>query len=218
MVVDPDSTYYLDERNPRIGEFNRKTRKKLNQVGAPHDICSFNDLPRLPDTGRYKLIIFTTQFVMNPEREKILRNTVLKNGKTVVWFYAPGIVNAGKWDPENVKKLCGTEFETPGINKTGMDNWTSIYIHNPESLDSEAIRKFAEAAGVHCYTPHGFPVYANNKLLTVHCGEAAELTVSLPEKTVAVKELYRGETFADTNAFSVKTSGPDTLLFLLAEA
>ncbi len=52
-------------------------------------------------------------------------------------FYAPGIVNNNKWDSDNVKKLCGTEFETTGINRIDMDDWTSVYIYNPENLTSE---------------------------------------------------------------------------------
>ena len=215
MVVDPESTYFLNEQEYCTKEFNQQTRKKLNRIGAPHDICSFNDLPVMDNLDQYKLIIFTTSFAIDDRKQKILDEYVFNKQRMVVWFYAPGIVKDGKWEPEQVKALCGTDYEASGINIIERDDWNSVYVHDPATLKVEDMRRLAELAGLHLYSSIGHPVYANEKLLTVHTPIAEQLQIKLPREFGKVTELFSGKIWENISCMELNTNGPDTLLFLL---
>ncbi|OGV34106.1 MAG: hypothetical protein A2020_09475 [Lentisphaerae bacterium GWF2_45_14] len=218
LIVDPESSYYFNQSNPLTSEFIPRLRNTLNRLGTPFDVYSFNDIPSIADFNRYKCVIFNTPFEITDEKEKILRDFVLKNNRTVVWLYAPGISDGKRWMPERVKELCGTAFGTPGISSVSMDGWKSVYVLNPAELTPAALKQLAEKAGVNIYCEQEIPVYANNHLLAIHTATGGDIKVTLPSKYAQVKELYSGKIVAEnSDNFIFHFETPDTSLFELTK-
>lgn len=66
--------------------------KEINMLGAPYDIYMMNDLSNPRIKKDYKLYVFLNPFFMNAE-ERLEVNKLKKDGKTLLWFYAPGYVD-----------------------------------------------------------------------------------------------------------------------------
>jgi hypothetical protein len=214
MVQDPKNMYLLNDMDARCGTFHKSTLNALSTLGAPYTVCSFHDMEEL-DMKRFKLVIFCHPFELTERHNKRLKRLVLNNDRHVLWLYGPGIVNNGKYDPANVEKVCGSAFKAPGINTVNMDNWTSVYVHNPDTLSPENLRQIADSAGCHIYCNRPRPVFANNRLLAVHTGQAETLTINLPAKCAEITELFSGRKYQNTASLEVTASGPDTFLFAL---
>jgi hypothetical protein len=212
FIVDPDNMYYVNDSRMDCGKFDIPIRKFLNHIGAPHTFCSFNDLKKL-DISRYKLLVMCHPFELNDEKMEVLNKRVMNSGRTILWIYGPGIINQGKWDPENVKRICGTAYRTPGINSVKIQNWNSVYVHNTDSLNAELMRNIAEKAGCHIYCDKLRPVYANNRLIAVHTGAAEKLTLTFKEIPRKITELYTEMKFAKSKSITVESKGPETFLF-----
>ena len=72
MIVDPESTYYLNQDHPDIPEMNRGIRNKMNLIGAPFEVYSFNDIPKIKNFKQYRLVVFTSLFNMTLAKKKVL--------------------------------------------------------------------------------------------------------------------------------------------------
>lgn len=212
IVQDPDNIYYVNDLRPDAEKFNRQIRVHLNRVGAPHVICSFNDLDKM-DLNRFKLIVMCYPFELTAVKTEILEKYVYNSNHTVLWLYGPGIIKDGKWNPKNVKKVCGTTFKTPGINTVNMGEWQSVYVADPDDLNAENMHEIAKDAGVHIYSSKRRPVFANNRLLAVHTGEAETLTLTFAKKCRKIVELYTEKVYANTQSIELTTDGPKTFLF-----
>ncbi len=218
MIVDPDSSYYL---NPDWAEYKycySALRNNLNRVAAPFDIFSFNDIPNIPDFSRYKLLVFANPFVISPEKEDLLKKFVFKDMRTVVWLFAPGIIDGMRYCPERVKDICGMDFTCPDIASVQKENWTSIYVPVPSALTTLVLKKVAAEAGVNIYCDEALSVYGNSRLLSIHSAEGGNIMVRLPRKYKAVKELYSNiQIGCDISSFCFDFCKPDTRLFELLE-
>ncbi len=218
LIVDPAGCYYLNSQSPLTTELVPRLRNKLSRVGAPFEVYSFEDIPSIPDFERYKLVVFSTPFEITERKERILRERVLKDGRSALWLHAPGVSDGKSLDPARVEKLCGAKFGSPGIVKTKMEGWTSIYVHDPLELTPAKLKELAAEAGVNIYCDAETPVYANGKLLAVHVAKGGAMSIRLPKRCSKVVELYSGETVAeDAASFSFEFESPDTRLFELEE-
>jgi len=212
VVCDPENVYYLNEQTREIVNFTTKITQALNHTGVPFVCGSFNDLEKLrPD--QYKLFIFQHPFELNEKKMEILRKCVMKSGKTALWLYGPGIIKDRKWQPENVKKICGTTFKTSGINTVKMDAWNSVYVADSSDITPKIMKDIAKKANVHIWCDKQRPVYANKHFAAVHTGEAEKLTLLFPEKCELITELYTGEKYTKTDCVELETTGPSTFLF-----
>jgi len=94
VLLDDESFYYESLRNdidvPLIWQ---QRVQSLNRFGAPHDLYLLNDLlaGSLPD---YKLYILLNPFHLDDRRREALKRIVRRDGKTALWLYAAGYVNA----------------------------------------------------------------------------------------------------------------------------
>ena len=216
MVVDPHSARYLNDRHPAIPQIYQATRNKLNRLGAPFEVFSFNDLARA-DLEQYRLLVLPGVFVMTPEKLEVLKKHVFNNDRTVLFVYAPGICDGKSLDPERVKALTGAGFKTPGVSKVRQDGWKAVYVPGYEGLTPEVLRQAAVEANVTIVCQDPVPVYANERLLAIHTAEGGEKTITLPCDCRQVRELYSGQTIpVAQRRFSYKFKTPDTALFDLA--
>jgi hypothetical protein len=214
MVEDPDNMYLLNDMDSRCGTFHNKTKDALSTIGMPYTVCSFDDIEQL-DMERFKTVIFCHPFELTDKHNDVLKRLVLKDGRSVLWLYGPGIVNNGKWEPVNVKKVCGTDFKTEGVNSVNMTDWTSIYVHDPLTLTPEIIRTICVNAGCHLYCSKLRPVCANGRLVSVHTAIAETLEIKLLREFGKVTELFSGKIWKNTDCVELKSEGPDSFLLLL---
>lgn len=217
MVVDPQSAYYMKGQDDIEREFYQGLRKKLNRLGAPYRICSFNDLAFIEGLDKIKLMIFPGIFEMNEAKQKQI-SKLMSNDRVLLFCHAPGIINNGRWDEMNVKKTCGFNYKTSGLNIKKMDGWTSVYVYDPGDMTVADICDLAARAKVHFYCKAGVPVFANNRFVAVHIENANEdLTISFPEKHNKIIEIFNQKEYPAIDKVTVRSKKAETFLFLVAE-
>jgi len=216
MVVDAESTYYVNQLHENAPKINLGTRNKLNRLGAPYEVYSFNDIPRIKDFDRYKLVIFTSLFELTPEKRALLDEYVLKGGRSVLWLYAPGIVTDGVLDEQSCERLSGIRYGEEGVAKREMEGFTSYYIHNYDDLTPSVLKEIAKDAGVLINVGEELPVYAEGELLAIHTKDGGAIAVTVNEEVTAAEELFTGKRITvEHGRFVYDFSEPDTALFLL---
>jgi hypothetical protein len=216
VVKDPDNMYLLNDMDARCGTFHSKALKALSMSGTAYTVSSFNDLEHL-DLKPFKLVIFCHPFALTPRHQEVLNRLVLKDRRSVLWLYGPGIVNNGKWDPDNVETVCGTRFQTDGVSIREMDDWTSLYVHDPVTLTPEMMQSISASAGCHLYCSKLRPVCATDRLLSIHTAVAETLEVKLRGITGKITELFSGEVWHHTDQVRLTSTGPASFLFLLED-
>lgn len=81
--------------------------RELHRIGAPFDCYMMNDLAH-PDLRKdYKLYIFLNPFFMS-EVERRAVDSLKRDGKTLLWFYAPGYIDDERGlDPVHIGEVTG---------------------------------------------------------------------------------------------------------------
>ncbi|MBQ7642635.1 MAG: hypothetical protein IJS67_01915 [Clostridia bacterium] len=88
FIVDPESLYYANKCTNLNGELLTWERCELAMTGAPYDIYSLCDADKI-DYSQYKIVIFPTLFKYDGKTEKIINEKIKKDGRTVMFLYAP---------------------------------------------------------------------------------------------------------------------------------
>ena len=86
-------------------------RRTLAECGASYDIYSISDI-FLPKMQKYKLYIFVDQYDMPDEVKKHISENIKKQGKTVLWLYAPDFANKGNLSIDNISKTIGFKVKS----------------------------------------------------------------------------------------------------------
>ncbi len=215
LVVDPQSARLVNDRSPLAGQIYAATRKKLNRLGAPFEVFSFNDLSKA-DLSQYKMFVFPGLFEVTAEKAAVLTEHVFHRDRTVVFAYAPGISDGKTLDTARVQALTGTAFQTEGVSVAKHDAWTAVYVPSYKGLATEVLRRAAVDAGVTIYCDDAVPVYANQRLVAIHMAEGGSKTITLPGPCREVRELYTGQVVpVNDRQFSYPFATPDTALFEL---
>ena len=77
----------------------------MSKLGAPYDIYMLNDLNNESVRRKYKLYVFLNAFFLT-EADRRLIDSLKRDGKTLLFFYAPGYVDGGKGlDVEGVRAV-----------------------------------------------------------------------------------------------------------------
>ena len=232
IVADPDSAYgRIDPRMAANEELGRKQgahcpegfvpaygcgeefRNRINHIGVSYDVVSFNDLPHI-DLKPFRAVVLSEVWTISPEKEKVLRDHVLKDGRTIVWAYAPGVSDGRSVDAKRIHRWAGVDFKTPGVTTTAMGGWNAVYAYDHRILTPEKFREIFEAAGCHIWMDDHVPVMANGKLLAIHVKDGGRKAVRLPRKCAKVVDLIGGRTVAtDCTAFEDDFATPDTKVY-----
>lgn len=214
-LADPESTFYMNDSGPGPCNLCNVFRRKMGTLGFPIDCYSIPDIERL-DLSQYKVICLPASLVITPEKAAILRENVCRDGRTVVWCHAPGICDGKDIDSTRVALWAGVPMDTPGISRTDMGGWTAVYSPDWDDFTSGSIRQICLEAGVHSYVDETIPVFANERLLCIHCKDGGPKTITLQKKAREVVELISGEVVAKrTRKFVYDFGSPDTRLFEL---
>ena len=114
--MSPEVAIFVDA--PGLAWFSHKTcrpflqqllsyqRSELQRMGAPYDQYLLKDLHR-PDLPDYKVYVFLSPLYLTAKDRTRVREVACRDGKTVVWFYAPGLFGEGGRSVSNVTQLTG---------------------------------------------------------------------------------------------------------------
>jgi len=214
MIVDAESMLYVDGKAPIIREFMYNQRAGLYRMGAPFDVISMADVADR-DMTQYKLILFPNLFVVDEARRQVLDSKILRDGKTIVWVYAPGIIDGETYDPGHVEALTGHAYGAEELASKQMDGWTSIFAPKP-NLPAPVLHDLAQQAGVHVYSEAHEPLYANARFLAAHSLDGGDKTFRLPRKCARVTELFSGRVVTENaDTFTDHLDAPATVLYRL---
>ena len=201
VLADAHSMYYVNGRSRLADSLLRELQFSMFRAGAPWRCYSFADLPKL-DMSPYKVVILPNLFVVTPEKRKLLDEKLLRDGKTIVLPFAPGIITDGRYDPANIEILTGVKVDDVSLASQAQETickdhggWTSVFLRQPQ-MPAETLRGIFEKAGVHVYCDAGDPFYANDELIALHSGKGGQRTFHLPEPR-RVTELFGGRTVSD---------------------
>ena len=210
-LADPESALGINEEaDESTTEF---FRNRMAKMGLPFDAYCLDDVTRL-DLSQYKVIMLPTTVMIDADRAELLKKYICRDGRTIVWTYAPGLSDGRSLSIDRVKDWAGVPFKTDGISKAPMDGWTSVYAYDENLFTSEELKRICIEAGAHEYVEGTIPVFANEKLLCVHCKEGGVRTVKLPRRAAKVVELISGKEVAKrVKKFDYEFSSPDTRLF-----
>ena len=214
-LADPESINGMNDETLFPWSLCEPFRNALGKIGMPIDCYSLSDVTRL-DLSRYKVVALPATMTITKEKESLLKEYICKNGRTVIWCYAPGISDGKSLDINRVERWAGVPFGTGGVNSTNMGEWIAVYAKEPSLYTSEALKEICVKAGAHEYLKGLEPVFANERLISVHCKDGGLKTVYLNGKAKEVVDLFSGKTVArNAKKFMIEFNTPDTRLFLI---
>lgn len=100
------STYKFGATYQIYNSLYLEQRFNLGTMGAPYDIYRIADLcdGRVPD---YKVNIILSPYQITEEQRTAIDKQLKKNGKTLVWVFAPGLSDGNKNDVAHISDLTG---------------------------------------------------------------------------------------------------------------
>lgn len=96
LLVSEQSSWFMDVMSPANTVHARLLYRNLHKflrTGAGCDIMALEDLPQLVKTGKlddYRMVVFYNAFHLNGELRKVINEKVKSDGRTLLFFYAPG--------------------------------------------------------------------------------------------------------------------------------
>ena len=139
-----------------------------------------------------------------------------RDGRTVVWYFAPGISDGKTLDAGRVEKLTGCTFGGEEVAEREFPGWRSVYVprYEMETFDAAHMAVLLKRAGAHSYADCPAIVHANSRLLSVHLKDGGCRRISLPVRAVRVRELISGKVVAESaDSFKYEFKSPDTRIF-----
>ena len=111
LVADPDSV------SLQLIDFSSLA---LYYSGAVFDPVHLDDLYRV-DLAQYKCVIFANTFLLDEQDKKVIREKVARDGRHLVWLYAPGYSDGRTLDAGRVSEVTGMTLRSiPGSKKVAV--------------------------------------------------------------------------------------------------
>ncbi len=108
VVINPRSTMYVrDESKLYLTLNSQQMHLTYSRIGAPHDRILIDDLPKARDYDLY--IVQDCLYLTDTERQ-MLKDSLCRAGKTVLWLYAPGIIGDKGISVDAVSALTGMKL------------------------------------------------------------------------------------------------------------
>ena len=126
-----------------------------------------------------------------------MRDTLLKDGRSVLWVGAAGIDDGATLDVSRVRDVTGVEYGTDalelvdrvGFFGVGEGVWRSAAIADHSNVSAAALRLLARLGryGI-CWDDS--PVYATERLVAIHTKTGGAKKITLPREAVSVTERF----------------------------
>lgn len=94
-------------------------RRTLAECGAPYDLYSISDIFQ-KETGKYKLFIFVDPYDIPNAILDTIQSTCEKDGKTLLWLYAPNYAKDGKCDVHHIGDITGIHVDESDRSHGGI--------------------------------------------------------------------------------------------------
>lgn len=122
------SLYLRDTPLPLTGNLIEQQLFEIASCGAPFDLFQDEDIPLLAKSGRlgpYKLCIFLNLVAPEEPVREAIETYLKKDGRTLLWFYAPGYIRNDRRDAEAAGALTGIHFSAveSGIMPMLTETW-----------------------------------------------------------------------------------------------
>ncbi len=133
ILVHVEQAFFTDAGDPANtlhANITNQFLPKFHWTGAPFDLYSLGDLPRIARGGlldQYRLLVLPNAFFLDRPTRNLLRDRAQRDGRTLLFLYAPGY--QGNHLPGTERSLAGIEEVTgmkgiarlPETHLLGMD-------------------------------------------------------------------------------------------------
>jgi hypothetical protein len=100
---------------------------ELARLGAPCDWHFVEDLPRLLEQqrlGPWRLAVFLDAICLSEDERRAIREGLLRDGRTVLWCYAAGLLDDAGLSPERMGDLVGVPVRLAGeLRRAEAETW-----------------------------------------------------------------------------------------------
>ncbi|MGI9457631.1 MAG: hypothetical protein ACR2NU_13790, partial [Aeoliella sp.] len=110
IVSDETSNAYATFNSNLLAFGLTSSQKQFVKLGAPQDHVLLCDLDRV-DACRYKLVIFLNCFNVTDMQRAVIDKKLKRDGRTLVWCYAPGLFNGPQSYASQMHTLTGMKIE-----------------------------------------------------------------------------------------------------------
>lgn len=166
VVWDTESFYHVENKSTKTCEQGLDAAAEdLQRCGVPTDHTYLFDLPRI-DLRPYRAILFMVAWKLSPEQRRFIRDSVARDGRTIIWNYLSGYSDGHQTDQAQIEALSGislTKIPLPDTIRwqAGDKHFTSVERIDPlfsitdSNVETEAV-----------LTGTGRPVVGRKKLGT----------------------------------------------------
>jgi hypothetical protein len=115
VFVTDEQNYYSTTEQTDVWNGPNYHAVRLNQcaltrAGIKFDFYYFDDIINRNMTG-YKVYVFMNAFYLSKEKRRFIEQKLKKNGKLIVWLYAPGYLTANGTSLKSMEALTGFKFD-----------------------------------------------------------------------------------------------------------
>jgi hypothetical protein len=164
LVHDTDVFYHLGsgKRATALSHWaNNWLPVGLFRSGAVFDPVHLADLDRV-DLRPYRTVVFVNTFVLTPAHRRVITARVARDGRHLVWIYAPGYGDGRRLDPALVTQATGIRMRpvhVPGQSRMETTRFADTLIATTVFKDTirplfAVVDARAEALGHYAGTTH----------------------------------------------------------------
>lgn len=216
MIYDTDSFYYtasLVNSDPVSSALIDYLTLAAFRSGVIFDTIHLDDLPQV-DLSRYRVVVFGNTFAMRAEERQWIADNVPKNGRHLLWFYAPAYIDQSSQSAslQNVTNLSGLNLkEISLVEPAEIQLGESFPTPSSYTLSEQAISPLfvvddPGAAPLATFTATGDVAIARKRL-----PDCTSWFISLPSKSTeplrTILEQCGAHRFGEGDAFFYGGSG-----------
>lgn len=125
VFADEESGHWIHEGAWQVmfSALNRQ-REAMALSGVPYDLYVTDDLTH-PDLAEYKVYVFLNCYRLTDQQVRFIESDLKRDGRTLVWMYAPGYIADGGLALEQTSRLVGMKL---GFSQ----EWTSLEVEAVE--------------------------------------------------------------------------------------
>jgi hypothetical protein len=117
------------------GSLTNELTQNMYHSGVIFDQIYHGDLKRV-DLSRYKAVIFANTLCLNDAEKRFVRENVAKDGRHLVWIYAPGYSDGTRLSDDFVSEVTGMELRR--VETTGSPVVSIESVALPKALLSDS--------------------------------------------------------------------------------
>jgi len=199
VVASYKTAFHLADRSSGLDQVTNTlinpAMEQFTECGSPFDLILLPELFE-PSISDYKIYVFLDTFFLADEelnRIKALRDA----GKTLLFFYAPGLLSENEISIERMRDLLGMDVQMtdamilpdgkeqrPGFIVPGAQNLIAqagnVFYCPAPPLPANTLRKVLPSAGVHTYLDSNDHLLVGGGYIAIHAASDGEKTIHNP--------------------------------------